>query len=112
MAALTPRRTYYPRPLQVMQQVEWVSKLSFIAQHDDFAPLCARLVESSNRLGNLYANDDEIESLRQPRRLPLSQRARLRHSAFCSPQFGGGADSYALTIPIWDVTPREWPIVG
>ncbi|KAG6997702.1 hypothetical protein G7Y79_00038g074610 [Physcia stellaris] len=79
-----------------MQQVEWSSKLSFIAQHDDFAPLCARLVESGNRFGIFYTNDNEIKTLQQPSHSHLLQRARLRHSAFRSSQFGGGADFYAF----------------
>ena len=96
LAALTPRRTYYPRHLQVMQQVKWSPDLTFMAQHDDFAPLCARLVASGNRFGIFYTNDNEIKPLQQSSDPHLLQRARLRHSAFRSSQFGVGADHYAF----------------
>ena len=96
LAALTPRRIYYPQHLQVMQQVEWSSKLSFIAQHDDFVSLCARLVESGNRFATFYTDGKEIKPLQQLSDYHLLQRARLRHSAFRSSQFGGGADFYAF----------------
>lgn len=87
--ALTPRRTYYPDHLRVMQKVEWSSDLSFLSQHDGFAPLCRRLVEAGARFGVFHTNDQPLSSLDQPGFLYLSKRAELRHSTFRSPQFGG-----------------------
>ena len=87
--ALTPRRYYYPEYLQVMQKVTWASDLSFLSQHDDFGPLCRRLVESGNRFGVFHINDQPISTLDQSGSLYLLQRARLRHSTFRSAQFGG-----------------------
>jgi len=36
IANLTPKRTYYPDHLKVMQQVSWNSRLSFMSQHPEF----------------------------------------------------------------------------
>lgn len=90
--ALTPRRTYYPDHLRVMQQVEWSSDLSFLSQHDSFAPLCRQLVEAGARFAVFHTNDQALSSLDQSGSLYLSQRAELRHSTFRSPQFGGTTD--------------------
>ena len=90
--ALTPRRSYYPKHLQVMQKVEWSSKLSFLSQHDGFAPLCQQLVEAGNRFGVFHTGDQPTGSLDQSGSLHLSQRAELRHSTFRSSQFGGTTD--------------------
>ena len=90
--ALTPRRNYYPKHLQVMQKVEWSSQLSFLSQHDGFAPLCNQLVEAGNRFDVFHTDSQPISSLDQSSILHLSQRAELRHSTFRSPQFGGITD--------------------
>ena len=90
--ALTPRRSYYPEHLQVMQKVEWSSKLSFLSQHDGFAPLCRQLVEASSRFGAFHNIGRPLSSLDQSGSLHLAQRAELRHSTFRSPQFGGITD--------------------
>lgn len=89
LSALTPHRSFYPAHLEVMQRVRWSSGLSFLAQHDSFAPLCAQLLSSGARFQIFYPDDEETSSLDQRGSLHLLQRASMRHSAFRSLQYGG-----------------------
>ena len=92
LLALTPHRSFYPAHLQVMQQVKWSQELSFLSQHDDFAPLCAELLAAGNRFNIFYPENKGALSIGSRGSPHLLQRAFLRNSAFRSGQYGSNKD--------------------
>ncbi|RAL06801.1 uncharacterized protein BO97DRAFT_447317 [Aspergillus homomorphus CBS 101889] len=94
LAALTPRRTYYPSHLKTMQSVEWNSDLGELAQHDDFRALVQMIADhaqSFSMLHNVSTEDQEAYvNCYQDRGEPhLIERARFRNAQFYPAEFGG-----------------------
>ncbi|PWY86579.1 hypothetical protein BO94DRAFT_597312 [Aspergillus sclerotioniger CBS 115572] len=54
LAALTPRRQYYPRHLRSMQSIEWNRDLGELAQHDDFQVLVQAIMGHARSFSMLY----------------------------------------------------------
>ena len=80
LSGLTPHRCYYPAHLWVMQKVRWSPDLSFLSQHDDFAPLCDELLLSGNKFHIFHPEIEKALSLSPAGDLHLLRRAALRHS--------------------------------
>ncbi|KAB8213132.1 hypothetical protein BDV33DRAFT_210501 [Aspergillus novoparasiticus] len=94
LAAMTPRRKYYPAHLQCMQTIEWNSDLGELAQHDDFQVLVQEIVDHAQLFSMLHGvNGEDLEAYvrcYQNRGEPhLIARARLRHAQFYPAEFGG-----------------------
>jgi hypothetical protein len=95
IAALTPRRRYYPDHVKSMQTVSWNSELGELAQHDDFRALAQEIVESGSRLSTLHGlSDIECDTMAEcykNRGDPhLLERARSRNSRMFYSGLGGG----------------------
>ncbi|KAL7940490.1 hypothetical protein V8C42DRAFT_362285 [Trichoderma barbatum] len=54
IAALTPRRNFYPEYLKSMQQVVWRSELSFLTQGSRFYKIVHRLLDGVSAMSFLY----------------------------------------------------------
>ncbi|KAJ3085954.1 hypothetical protein HK102_013653 [Quaeritorhiza haematococci] len=52
--SVSPRRTYYPEHLKVMESVEWPTNISSLAAHDAFFILAQFIVDESKRLDFAY----------------------------------------------------------
>lgn len=90
IAALTPRREFYPDHLKVMQQVRWHKALSMLTQHDNFLLLAEGIISSGDSYLIFYPEAKSTESLCKRRNAHLLERARFRNSCFRSSEFGGG----------------------
>ncbi|KAL3478443.1 hypothetical protein BJX99DRAFT_107001 [Aspergillus californicus] len=97
IAALTPRRQYYPSHLRTMQTVTWNSELGQLAQHDEFRVLVQRIVDHVNRFSCFHRVQVEqqeaaMDIYRKRGEQHLLERARHRHSHFHRSVFGGSED--------------------
>ena len=90
IAALTPRREFFPHHLKVMQQIKWHESLSMLSQHDSFLILAAHIISSGDRYLVFYPETQLAESLLKCRNAHLLERAKIRNSCFWSSDFGGG----------------------
>jgi len=88
IAALTPKRHYYPVHLRRMQQVIWTPGLPPLAQHEEF---CAIVKEISAYAGsmNIFEDVDGSIEVTECGDEGLSKRAAIRNAAFLPAQFGG-----------------------
>lgn len=82
IAALAPRRTFYPHDLKVMQQIEW-SSLPPMAQQYDFYPAVHDIIKHADRLSVFYRNTEAEakglnKGIRSDAEVYLSERAKLR----------------------------------
>lgn len=89
VAALTPRREFYPDHLKIMQQVRWHKTLSMLTQHDDFLPLADDIITSGDLYLVFHPEARPADSLCKRRNPHLLQRAQIRNSCFRSSKFGG-----------------------
>lgn len=78
VAALTPKREYYPSDLRVMRSDYWKLDLPFAVQDSRLRSLVDRILDTSNKLKIFTPNDADLPQLPSvgPRR--LHQRAILR----------------------------------
>ena len=93
IAALTPRREFYPNHMKVMQQVGWHKTLPILTQHDKFLTLAEHIITSGDSYLVFYPETRSAESLCKRRNPHLLERAKIRNSCFRSLQFGGDIDS-------------------
>ncbi|KAJ5136400.1 hypothetical protein N7448_004954 [Penicillium atrosanguineum] len=96
IAALTPRRRYYPDHVKSMQTVSWNSELGELAQHDDFRALTQEIVEHASILSTLHGlSDIECDTMANCYKdrgdIHLLERARSRNSQFFYSELGGGS---------------------
>ncbi|KAF7977091.1 hypothetical protein HWV62_4673 [Athelia sp. TMB] len=82
IAALAPLHTFYPRDMQVMQQIEWLN-LPSMAQQFDFYTTTHSIMQHADRLNIFYQNTEaEGKGLKKGGRsdaeIHLSERAKLR----------------------------------
>ena len=92
ISALTPRRTFYPEHLQVMQRISWRKDISFSNQHEDFAILAGELIARANKFRFFSSHDEPFRALREPSNWDLLQRAKFQNSRFRSTDGGGNVD--------------------
>ena len=98
ISELTPNRKLYPKHLRVMQQIEWNSQLSMIAQHDNFVVLAQQIMTSGDRFLVFYPDSTGISDLYTNRDRRLLARAKVRNSAFYNP-----SGSTSVVTNQWDV---------
>ncbi|KAL2812570.1 hypothetical protein BDW59DRAFT_167774 [Aspergillus cavernicola] len=87
IAALTPKRQFYPNHLKTMQTVTWNSELGELAQHDEFRVLVKQIVDHANSFSCFHGVQGEqqeaaIDCYRKRGDQHLLERARYRHSHF------------------------------
>ena len=92
IAALTPRREFFPDHFKVMQQVRWYESLSMLTQHDSFLSLAEHIISSGDRYLVFYPETQLADSLLKHRNAHLLERAKIRNSCFRSSDFGGDID--------------------
>ncbi|KAL8922139.1 MAG: hypothetical protein Q9208_005334 [Pyrenodesmia sp. 3 TL-2023] len=80
VAELTPRRTFYPEHLQVMQQVTWRPNLCPLSQHCAFVDLAECILTNSQRFNVFHPNDLPVQKLDSRGDEHLLQRAKIRNS--------------------------------
>ncbi|KAH8699393.1 hypothetical protein GQ44DRAFT_632794 [Phaeosphaeriaceae sp. PMI808] len=87
IARLTPRRVYYPRSLQVMQQIAWHHGLPSLSQHESFSSLVCEIFERARQHQIFYQSDDMPDQAEfgEP---TLLKKAIVRISGFRGPGFG------------------------
>ena len=84
IAALSPRRSYYPLDSKVQQKVLWLDSLTFAAQDDRFYPVVARILAQCRQLHRFSfdANEPPGEIVGSDRH--LAQRAKARNDTYRS----------------------------
>lgn len=90
IANLTPKRTYYPEHLEVMQQVFWNSRLSFMSQHPELLLEVEKIFTICRDGQSLRSKDDFVK----PPSLEfgdakLLKRHKISSSTFRVDGFGG-----------------------
>jgi hypothetical protein len=98
IAALSPRRTYYPSHIRAMERAGWNANLPTLSQHEDFWPLAKAVYEhyhTSEKLFRAVGSDggtalvpEVLAETRKTRSPDLAERARIRNAAFCVAEFG------------------------
>jgi hypothetical protein len=95
LAALSPRRVYYPSHMRCMQSIEWNSDLGVLAQHDDFKVVVQEIIDYPRSFSMLHAvsgeaKDAGVKCYQNRGEQHLLERARLRHAQFYYAEFGSG----------------------
>ncbi|KAI1459754.1 hypothetical protein F4805DRAFT_420134 [Annulohypoxylon moriforme] len=88
IAALTPRRVYYPENERVMQSVDWSPDLDFLAQHGEFYRTVKSIFKQAKESEFLYPEPHTALPLLQQVDRTLLRRDLLRSSSFRIPGFG------------------------
>ncbi|KAK0613589.1 hypothetical protein B0T14DRAFT_591458 [Immersiella caudata] len=106
IASLTPRREYYPKHLQDMEQTAWKDTLPSLSQHDEFLPLAKRIFGDYQKLGKLFQPNwrDTRDVLSEQATSNAAQRARIRNAVFRVSEFG--AEEHTTAVDKW-YHPRE-----
>lgn len=96
IAALTPKRRYYPDHLKSMQTVSWNSDLGELVQHDDFRALVQEIVEHGRKFGTLHGlRDTDCDTMANCYKnrgdAHLLERARFRNSHIVYSELGGAS---------------------
>lgn len=78
IGALTPHRSFYPRHLRLMQQIQWPDGISSIGAQDSYMTIVQKLISDSQRASQLYFQNEKIE-IKANTYLPLNERALSRH---------------------------------
>jgi hypothetical protein len=92
LASLTPRRTFYPSHLQVMETVKWQSSLPVLSQHPSFLPLVEHILTYWRGLKDFHSFGDLLDPIDLPSGMEhLSARADTRnwvyrHNDYSLPQ--------------------------
>ena len=91
IAALTPKREYYPDHLRVMQQVKWSSNISTLAQHPQFHARVLQILNHS-RLAHVFETEGDNGRVTIPsRKVDLILRAAVHEACFRVSSFGAEA---------------------
>ncbi|KAL8934729.1 MAG: hypothetical protein Q9211_005078 [Gyalolechia sp. 1 TL-2023] len=89
IAALTPKRSFYPSHLKVMQEVFWHGVLGPLSQHSEFLSLAERILDHSQRFNVFYHGSASHRTLGSRGDARLLQRAKLRNSVHLNVDYGG-----------------------
>jgi hypothetical protein len=83
LASLSPRRTFYPPHLQVMETVRWNSSLPALSQHPSFYPLVENILKYWRDLGDFHSFGDLLDPVESTSGMDhLSARANTRNWAY------------------------------
>ncbi|KAF8824093.1 hypothetical protein HHX47_DHR9000559 [Lentinula edodes] len=86
--ALKPRHTFYPKHLEVMQNILWHPSLPPLSQHSAFSRITNNIRSYSEKLSPLYSNPPGTTSHSHPLSdcsLSLSEKAEFREASYHGP---------------------------
>ena len=98
IARLTPRRYYYPKHLQVMQQARWLA-LSPLSQHCAFYQQVMRMLSQATRLRVFQENPPTFSQFDDCGDPFLNERAAIRNSFLYLHGFGAEAFTTRYDCP-------------
>ena len=104
LARLTPRRQYYPRHLQVMQEVEWET-LSTLSQHNSFYTLVRSIFDQATMFSPFHNQPVELPDAGIYGDRHLLERATIRDSTYRV--YGFGAENHTIDHDI-DYVARDY----
>lgn len=81
LSRLSPVRSFYPKHLNSMQQINWPSFIPSIAAHDGYKMIKEKLIKDSERLKALHFESDYTTHTTEGNQF-LAKRAYLRHLQF------------------------------
>ena len=87
IAQLSPLRSFYPKHLMEMQQIEWNDHLCPLAQNDEFHQVVQSILGHANAC-EIYFNPGQSFQMSQESNVHLRDRALIRCSAFRVDGFG------------------------
>ena len=99
IAALTPRRNFYPEDLKVMQKVFWDARLTTTIQHDEFRPVVEAICKKSEQLSKFSFQKTEVRSLELVGDYHLQQRSYSRRRLFQRPNTDLNEQQVASDLP-------------
>ena len=101
MAALSPKRTYYPLAMKVQQRAVWLENLAFTAQDDRIYPAVARILTQCTQLYRFNSGPIEQPTADPRGEAHLIRRAISRNDAhrFSSPNPDTKLYSDSLYLP-------------
>lgn len=99
IAALTPRRTFYPEDLKVMQKVFWDADLTTTIQHDEFRPLVEEICKKSEHLSVFSFQKIELPQLEPAGDSHLRHRSDSRRHLYQRPNPGSDDQRAAPDLP-------------
>ncbi|KAI4116993.1 MAG: hypothetical protein LQ345_002681 [Seirophora villosa] len=89
IAALTPRRDFYPKHLRVMQQISWRNDLSPLSQHGEFVELVGSISARAQMFSIFYSGLGPSPAVKPRGDASLLWRARVRDAAYWNFENGG-----------------------
>ncbi|KAK2733455.1 hypothetical protein FQN57_002109 [Myotisia sp. PD_48] len=89
LSALTPRRTFYPEHLQVMQTVHWKPYLGQLVQHDDFLVVVEEILQHASMFTPFNTHDSDCMPELCSAKTKLLARARNINARRKNAEFGG-----------------------
>lgn len=89
IAAVTPKRSFYPDHLQVMQRISWHEVLGQLGQHSEFLSLAEKISNHSQRFKVFYPDSAPHRTLKSRGDPQLLQRAKLQNSTHLNVDYGG-----------------------
>ncbi|MCJ1463509.1 hypothetical protein MMC07_002117 [Pseudocyphellaria aurata] len=99
IAALTPRRSFYPEGLKVMQKVFWDSQLTISIQHDQFGPLVEAILKKSEQLSKFSFQKLELPSVESAGEIHLQRRSLARRQLYQRPNPNSEEMQTCLDLP-------------
>lgn len=97
LGRLTPRRQYYPRHLQVMQEVEWET-LPPLSQHVLFCTSVRSIFDQARTFSLFHDEPAELPDVDICGDLHLLERAAIRDSAYRVHEFGAENHTTAYDV--------------
>lgn len=92
VSQLTPVRSFYPQHLHDMQRVEWDSRLSPLAQHEDFHIVAKEILDSNEGFRTMFG-DAAGSGLEERGEQALQHRAKLRNAGHRNAYLAGIGNS-------------------
>ncbi|KAL9011241.1 MAG: hypothetical protein Q9173_003899 [Seirophora scorigena] len=89
IAALTPKRDFYPKHLRVMQQISWRDDLSPLSQHGEFVGLVDGILARAQMFSIFYSGLGPSPVRKRRGDATLLWRARVRDAAYWNFENGG-----------------------
>ena len=99
LAALVPRRQYYPAHLKEMQTVEWNSDLSYLSQNPALYIAVSDILVQAQDTSFLYPNRSVDIPKLEIQNQSLFQRDTIRNSTFRVADFGGESFTKFFDLP-------------
>lgn len=99
IAALSPRRSFYPEGLRVMQKVFWDPQLTNTIQHDQFGPLVDAILKKSEQLSRFSFQKIELPSIEPAGDFHLQRRGHSRRQLYERPNPNSDEQQAAPDLP-------------